>query len=75
MFQKDFPEHEASCEFKPKRCDKCEAIKEATVEHDCMKSMSKKSDMMQDKLGLLSRKLDLYIERDAKNCLVDEKGT
>lgn len=75
MFQKDFPEHEASCEFRVNRCDKCQVIRESGDEHDCVVSMSKKYEILEGKVSYLSRKLDLEIERNARKGLAADKGS
>mgnify|MGYP006982806148 CR=1 FL=1 len=40
MFQKDFEEHENTCEFRVIRCEKCEVVKIKDQEHDCIKCMA-----------------------------------
>jgi len=37
FYQKDAAQHEAGCEFRVDRCDKCDVVKIKDEEHDCIK--------------------------------------
>lgn len=75
MSQKDYVQHEQSCEFKISRCDKCEVVKPKGVEHDCVKSMSAKYEHLSAKLAYVSQRLDKEMEIAERNRMAEDKGT
>jgi len=75
MYQKDYTEHEKTCQFRVIRCEKCDVIVEEGVEHDCTKSMAAKYEYLEGKLIAVSQKLERQLERAERMRLAGDKGT
>lgn len=63
--KKDWKEHEKSCEYAIKRCEKCEVVipKDSTEPHDCITALKNKFDLLESKILKLNQKQTDFEEK------------
>lgn len=65
LFKKDYSEHEKTCEFKSKKCPKCDFMLPDNVEecNDCISNMRKRFENLENKYFSLIQKVNKMQEK------------